>query len=269
MSTYKPLTVQNYDVKEKEYKNKHDLIPQWPFRSLVCGASGSGKTNAVLNMLFNDWLAYDRLLVVAKSLDQDVYVKLQEVIKTAEEAKKRILERKIAKRKRETKKNGLSLGDFDTINIEEESKIGTFVDKIEEIPDLEDFDKTKQTLVIFDDCILERNQDKFVQFFVRGRHRNCSVLYLTQSYFRTPITIRRNCSHFMLFKLPQRRDLGMLYENHVSCNITREEWKRLFDRCMQKRYNFMLIDTVTEDIQLHIRCGFDGIVLDRDGKLLR
>jgi hypothetical protein len=261
------LQIRNYDVKEKDYKNKHDLMPQWPFRMLICGASGAGKTNAVLNMIFNDWIAFDKLVVVAKSLDQEVYVKLQEVISTAEKAKRAMIEKQMAKKKRENK--GLSLGEFENINIEEESRIGIFVDNVADIPPLEEFNREKQSLVLFDDCILERNQDTFVQFFVRGRHKNISVIYLTQSYFKTPLTIRRNCSHFMLFKLPQRRDLGLMFENHVTANITKIEWKKLFDACVRQRFNFVFIDTVAEDMRLHVRCNFDGLVLDSDGYLVK
>ncbi len=35
----------NYDHDKEEFLNKHALAPLWPFRLLICGASGCGITN--------------------------------------------------------------------------------------------------------------------------------------------------------------------------------------------------------------------------------
>jgi len=46
----------NFDdlVKDKtRYKNTNGYLVH-PFRAIVCGASGKGKTNAVLNLLLNN-----------------------------------------------------------------------------------------------------------------------------------------------------------------------------------------------------------------------
>ena len=32
-----------------------------------------------------------------------------------------------------------------------------------------------------------------MQYFIGGRHKNCSVIYLSQSYYLTPKDIRLNC----------------------------------------------------------------------------
>ncbi|CAH3171121.1 unnamed protein product [Porites lobata] len=66
-----------------------------------------------------------------------------------------------------------------------------------------------QKIVIFDDYICEKNQKKLIEYFMQGRHKNCSVIYLSQSFYRTPIDIRINCSHFCLYESPSR-NLGMI-----------------------------------------------------------
>ena len=39
-----------------------------------------------------------------------------------------------------------------------------------------------QKLVIFDDYVCEKNQRQIVDYFIQGRHKNCSVIYLSQSF---------------------------------------------------------------------------------------
>jgi len=55
--------------------------------------------------------------------------------------------------------------------------------------------------VIFYDFVLDRkHQDVIADYFVRGRHRNCSCIYISQSYYDIPKTIRLNASHCAFFK---------------------------------------------------------------------
>ena len=59
-----------------------------------------------------------------------------------------------------------------------------------------------QKLVVFDDFICEKNQRPLIDYFIRGRHKNCSVIYLSQSYYKTPKDMRLNCSHFSIYDFP-------------------------------------------------------------------
>ncbi len=38
----------NYNNEKEEFLNKHVLAPLWPFRLLICGESGCGKTNCTI-----------------------------------------------------------------------------------------------------------------------------------------------------------------------------------------------------------------------------
>ena len=47
----------NFDDYSNENKTKHNLnwpyIPNWPYRILIIGGSGSGKANVLLNLIKN------------------------------------------------------------------------------------------------------------------------------------------------------------------------------------------------------------------------
>ena len=72
-----------------------------------------------------------------------------------------------------------------------------------------------QRLVIFDDFVCEKNQNDIINYFINGRHFNCSVIYLSQSFFKVPKNIRDTSSHFCIFRfLPKENkriadDLGV------------------------------------------------------------
>jgi hypothetical protein len=255
------LKIQNFDVQGCEHIDKHSAMPAWSFRMCLIGPSGSGKTNLLLNMLYCNLIHYDTLTLVAPSLEQPVYQKLQDTIHKAEEAKLAMLKREQAKRKKANK--GLSLGvEFENVNLEQQAKIGNFIDDPKDVPALDSFDKTRQNLIIFDDVITEKNQDVYVNYFIRSRHRNCSVIYLSQSYFKIPISIRRNTTDFILFKIPRRADVNLIYNNHVNADITKDQFRKLYDYCTRKKYGFMYIDGRAENDHDLLRSGFDEYLLE-------
>ena len=64
-----------------------------------------------------------------------------------------------------------------------------------------------QKIIIFDDYVCEKNQREIVDYFIQGRHKNCSVIYLSQSFYKTPRDIRFNCSHYCIYEFPSAREI--------------------------------------------------------------
>ena len=69
----------------------------------------------------------------------------------------------------------------------------------DEIIPVSELSDEKQKPIISDDFLCEKNQKPLVEYFIRGRYKNCSVIYLSQSYYVTPKDIRLSCSHFCIF----------------------------------------------------------------------
>ena len=88
-----------------------------------------------------------------------------------------------------------------------------------------------QKIVISDDLLCESNQNAIINYFINGRHRNCYVIYLTQTYFKAPKNIRVNCSHFCIFKFLPRENHRIAGESGID--------KQILERATDKLYSFL------------------------------
>ncbi|CAH3023414.1 unnamed protein product [Porites evermanni] len=73
------MEIPNYDSgdnPDKKYKQLFPYMPADTFRMLICGNSGSGKTNLLYHMLIKPLLYYDEIYLYARNLEQDKYQKL-------------------------------------------------------------------------------------------------------------------------------------------------------------------------------------------------
>ena len=54
------------------------------------------------------------------------------------------------------------------------------------------------------------------ELFISGRKINISVVFITQSYFKVTKDIRLNSTHFIIMKIPNKRELQQISLNHLS-----------------------------------------------------
>ena len=154
------------------------------FRMFICGPSNSGKTNTLLHMLY-ELLEYDKIYLFSKNLHQNKYQDL--------------------------------LQEFaEKIN----PKVGYEVIEAhgDEIIPLEELPTDNQKIVVFDYLVCESNQNSIINYFINGRHRNCCVIYLTQTFYKVPKNIRDNCSHFCIFSFLPRENKRIADEIGVDHN---------------------------------------------------
>jgi len=105
----------------------------------------------------------------------------------------------------------------------------------DEIKPVSEMNGENKKLVIFDGFVCEKNQAPLIDYFITGRHKNCSVIYLSQSYYKTPKDIRLNCSHFCIYEFPSANEKSLLCrENNVD--------KKLYEQATNDPYSFLYID---------------------------
>ena len=118
--------------------------------------------------------------------------------------------------------------------------------------------KKRKILIVFDDMIADMlNNKKFnpivIELFIKGRKLNISLIFITQSYFAVPKTIKLNSTHYFVIKIPSKRELQQTAFNHSS-DIDFQDFMNLYKKCTAKPYSFLVIDTtLASDNSLRFR----------------
>ena len=86
--------------------------------------------------------------------------------------------------------------------------------KIKEISDeIKPLNEYENGITVFDDILGSSNSRFIDQFFIRGRHNNIDIYYLSQSYFDLPKrTIRNNSNKIILFN-QTLKDIEHIYRD--------------------------------------------------------
>ena len=199
------MEIPNYDsvdYSNKKFKQLFPFMPTDTFWMLICGNSGCGKTNLLYHMLIKPLLYYDEICLYARNLHQDKYQNL------------------IQKMKELSNKTGYEIRNVSDGEI---------------IPVTELEYEDNQKLVIFDDYVCDKNQTKLIDFFMQGRHKNCSVIYLSHSFFKTPLEIRKGCTHYCLYEPLSSGDATRISSD---LGINKKDLKF----ATRKPYSFLYVD---------------------------
>ena len=91
------------------------------------------------------------------------------------------------------------------------------------------------------------------ELFLRGRKLNISVVFISQSYFKVPNTIRPNATHYFIMKIPNKRELQQIASNHLS-GIDFKDFMKLPKDYTKQSYSFLVNDTtLSSDNPLRFR----------------
>ena len=125
-------------------------------------------------------------------------------------------------------------------------------------------DKENKILIVFDDTIADMIHNKklnsiVTKLFIRGRKLNISLLFITQSYFKVPKDVRLNTTHFLIVKIPDKRELQQISINHSS-NINTKDFIKIYKKSTDEPYSFLVNDsTLSSDNPLRFRKKFYNI----------
>ena len=124
------------------------------------------------------------------------------------------------------------------------------------LPDLNKFDKDLNHLIIIDDLMLAKDQDRVCEYFMRCRKKNVTIMYLAQHYFRVPLIVRQNSNYFIVLKMGNKKSLNMMLGD-FSVGVTKDQLMNMYDYATKDKFNFLLIDTEENNPSKRYRHNFD------------
>ena len=80
------------------------------------------------------------------------------------------------------------------------------------------------------------------ELFIRCRKLNISIVFITQSYFRTPKDARLNSTHYIIMKIGNKKELKSIAEEN-SFHLDFKDFLKIYNYCTSKPYSFMMVDT--------------------------
>ena len=215
------INFDNY-FSENKTENNPNWLDAWnkPYRILITGGSGSGKTYVFLNLIDNQ-PDIDKIHLYAKGLYEAKY---QYLIKIREK-----------------------------VGIDHYNDPRPYIDYSNDMRDVYKYngdynpDGENKILIVFDDMIADmigniRLDSIVTELFIRGRKLSISLIFITQSYFKVPKNVRLNTTHFFITKILNKRELPQIVINHSS-DISTKDFINIYRKCTGKRYSFSVIDT--------------------------
>lgn len=219
--------------KEAEILNWYEVIPKKyllpshnpnydihkikvPFRMLIVGASGTGKTMTLLNLIHNFNNTFSNIFILTKNADEPLYNYLGDKLGN----------------------QGLEIREG-----------------IENAPVLDELNKEEQTLIVMDDLVVERNQKVLENYFIRARKLNCSLIYISQSYYDVPKIIRKNLNYLIIKQLSSMADLARIIREY-SLGLEKEEVVAMYENATENKTDFLLVD-MDADVNDRFRKNFN------------
>jgi hypothetical protein len=129
---------------------------------------------------------------------------------------------------------------------------------LQNTPRLDDFDKSLNHLVVWDDLVLSKDLSMVENFYIRCRKLNCSVIFISQSYYRIPKIIRGNCSYMVLLKLSGQREVNMIL-SESGLGVTKDQLMKIYDYATAEKFSPLLIDMECP-AESRFRKGVDEVI---------
>ena len=176
----------------KKRNKKWPYIPDHPYRILAIGGSGSGKTNALTNLM-NEQGNIDKIYLYTKDMSETKYKYL---------IKKRI-----------------DVGIKHLSNSNAFIECSNAMDGIYETINNYNPNRRRKILIIFDNMIADivaskKFQTIIKELLIRCRKLNISLALITQSYFSVRKDVRLNSPNYLIMKINNRKELKNIAINN-------------------------------------------------------
>lgn len=227
-----------------DFTTDKGLLPKVPFRGILCGKSGSGKTSALGSMLLlpefylNDFQGED--IYIFSPLRNDF--KMQTIIETKDIP------------------DGNITTDFD------DELLGMIYDKLvsEFEHDLQIEKIPSNKLIILDDlsfsgALTSGRYNNISRVFCNGRKQNISIILTTQLYTHILPVCRENASFLIMYNTSLKQLESVAEEwNYLS---TKKAFITMFRNNVKEKHDFLVINHSNKSEHMYLDKNFEPIFL--------
>ena len=230
------------EIHYEHAQSKYDVAPKVPFRALITGPSGSGKSNLLINFILDIYRGvFERIYIWSPSINVDtMWLPVKKYIKET--------------MKVDTDKEQCF---FEEFNPEDMERVIDTQHKITEYSKKQKFKKLFSILCILDDISddprVSRHNKLLNSLYVRGRHNSISIVTSVQKVSTVPPIIRVNATHLFFFKVRNFKEIEILQDELsavVRRNNIQESKKmvyRLYEIATAEPFNFLYISLLEKD----------------------
>ena len=204
----------------KDHNEKWSYIPDHPYKILIIGGSGSGKTNALLNLI-SQQDDIDKIYLYAIDLSEP--------------------------------EHQFSIGKRENAGIKHLNDSKAFIECSNTMDDVyentDDYNPRgkRNILIFFDNMIADIMSNKKFQavvkeLFIKSRKLNISLVFITQSYFSVPKDIKLNSTHYLIMKINNKKELQNIAITY-SVDIDYKDFIIIYRDCTKEPYSFLTIHT--------------------------
>ena len=216
INIYKTKAIKKHlynDTYNPHFNNHHMEVNK---HILVVGATGTGKSNFVLNLINKMNNTFQHIFIYTKNTSEPLYEFLKDQLKN-------------------------------------QCTLETIIN----VPSLNDIKKYSQSMIIFDDFIIEKKEilNKLEEYVIMSRKQNFTCVFLTQSFYPTSKIIRQNCSYLVLLSMTDKRNLGLIIST-LAIHIEPLTIKHIISNATKNKLNVCIIDVHGTDLNYKFRRNF-------------
>jgi hypothetical protein len=210
-----PLEILPVKRNKKEDKNKlPDPIPNFPFCLTLIAPTNSGKTVVIVNLLYRHYKKYfDEIIYISPTVHID-----------------------------DTLENNVNEDDEITKIYEDDDlrNVDILLDEVIKEQKKTPKEERKKILIVLDDMIAYFKKHSTLDNLPSlSRHYGICFIVCSQSYMALPPRLRRNASHYIIFRVFNKEELASIYKE-IGSNY--EDFGKYYEEATKEKYSFLMLD---------------------------
>lgn len=208
------LPVKKTDI-DKKY-NIPEILPKPPFCLVAVAPTKSGKSNLILNLIYRAYKPiFEEIIYISPTLKLDS-----------------VLEKSV-----NIDDDIVKIDDTDDLK-----NVDSILDEIVQTQKEKSPEDRKEVLIILDDMISyfkSNGKSQLNDLPSLSRHYKISFIISSQVYIAPPSRLRKNASHYIIFRLFNKKDLKTLYEE-VGANFP--DFEENYNKAVEEKFSFLYLD---------------------------